>query len=217
MAVTSVSEFAEDFIRALSAGVAGAWRERWWTVDLLLVHGIEALSGTERAQEEFFHLYEALKRRGSRLMLAADRPPSEISGIDERLRSRFEGGLVLDLEGTTVPDGAGEIVLVEVGEEATPQPSDEDIWAGTAGASSEPEGQASLEDEGVIPPLETMIGERGGLLTDLEEPALDTSAVVEEPAPEPASEPGARGWEPSAEKVVWDWPILEDRLVEDYE
>ena len=217
MAVTSVSEFAEDFIRALSAGVAGAWRERWWTVDLLLVHGIEALSGTERAQEEFFHLYEALKRRGSRLMLAADRPLSEISGIDERLRSRFEGGLVLDLEGTTVPDGAGEIVLVEVGQEATPQPSDEDIWAGTAGASTEPEGQASPEDNGVIPPLETLIGERGGLLTDLEEPALDTSAVVEEPAPEPVSEPGARGWEPSAEKVVWDWPILEDRLVEDYE
>ncbi len=93
MAITSVSEFAEDFIRALSAGVAGAWRERWWTVDLLLVHGTEALTGTERAQDEFFHLFEALKRRGSRVMLVADRPPGEIDGIDERLRSRFEGGL----------------------------------------------------------------------------------------------------------------------------
>ena len=71
VAVTSVSEFAEGFIRALSSGVAGAWRERWWTVDLLLVHGVEALSGTERAQDEFFHLFEALKRRGSRVMLVA--------------------------------------------------------------------------------------------------------------------------------------------------
>jgi hypothetical protein len=98
IAVTSVSDFSQDFIRALSGGVAGAWRERWWTVDLLLVHGVQDLTGTERAQEEFFHLFEALKRRGARVLLAADRPPHEIRGIDERLRSRFEGGLVLEVE-----------------------------------------------------------------------------------------------------------------------
>jgi hypothetical protein len=97
MAITSVSEFAEDFIRALSAGVAGAWRERWWTVDLLLVHGTEALSGTERAQDEFFHLFEALRRRGARMMIVGDRAPGSIDGIDDRLRSRFEGGLVLEI------------------------------------------------------------------------------------------------------------------------
>ncbi|MDH3205384.1 MAG: DnaA/Hda family protein [Gemmatimonadota bacterium] len=97
MAVASVAHFAEDFIRALAEGVAGAWRERWWTVDLLLVHGIQELSETERAQDEFFHLYEALKRRGARMMLVANRAPSSVESIDERLRSRFEGGLVLEL------------------------------------------------------------------------------------------------------------------------
>jgi chromosomal replication initiation ATPase DnaA len=96
-AVGSLAAFAEDFIRALGAGVAGAWRERWWTVDLLLVHGLQSLSETERAQDEFFHLFEALKRRGARMMLVADRPPSEIENIDVRLRSRFEGGLVIEL------------------------------------------------------------------------------------------------------------------------
>jgi chromosomal replication initiator protein len=101
MAVTSVQEFADDFIRALGEGVAGAWRERWWTVDLLLVHGVEGLSETERAQDEFFHLFEALKRRGARMMLLSDRVPSAIGGIDDRLRSRFEGGLVLELESGT--------------------------------------------------------------------------------------------------------------------
>ena len=216
MAVTSVSEFAEDFIRALSAGVAGAWRERWWTVDLLLVHGTEALVATEQAQEEFFHLYEALKRRGSRIMLAADRPPSEIA-IDARLQSRFEGGLVLDLEVKKVPKGAGEIVLVEVGQEAVPQPSEEDIWAGTAGGATEPKEQPIPADGGIIPPLEELIGERGGFLTDMEEPAPAAATVAEEDASEVVSEPVARGWVPSAEKVVWDWPVLEDRLVEDYE
>lgn len=96
-AVGSLTTFAEDFIRALGEGVAGAWRERWWTVDLLLVHGLQSLSETERAQDEFFHLFEALKRRGARMMLVADRPPAEIDNIDVRLRSRFEGGLVIEL------------------------------------------------------------------------------------------------------------------------
>ena len=97
MAVSSVEIFASDFIRALGGGVAGAWRERWWTLDLLLVHGIQVLSETERAQDEFFHLFEALKRRGARMMLVGDRPPGAIDEIDDRLRSRFEGGLVLEL------------------------------------------------------------------------------------------------------------------------
>jgi chromosomal replication initiation ATPase DnaA len=97
VAVASIDHFAEDFIRALAEGVAGAWRERWWTVDLLLVYGVQGLSETERAQDEFFHLFEALKRRGARMMLVADRAPSSVESIDDRLRSRFEGGLVLEL------------------------------------------------------------------------------------------------------------------------
>ncbi|MEJ2202774.1 MAG: DnaA/Hda family protein [Gemmatimonadota bacterium] len=104
MAVTSVKDFASDFIRALGEGVAGAWRERWWTVDLLLVHGVEELSRTERAQDEFFHLFEALKRRGARIMMVADRIPAGVERIDERLRSRFEGGLVLEIESGTGQD-----------------------------------------------------------------------------------------------------------------
>ena len=108
-AVASLSSFAEDFIRALGEGVAGAWRERWWTVDLLLVHGLQGLSQTERAQDEFFHLFEALKRRGARMMLVADRPPGDIEAIDDRLRSRFEGGLVLEV----TSGKARELQLVE--------------------------------------------------------------------------------------------------------
>ncbi len=124
VACISVDEFAEDFIGALSSGVAGAWRERWWAADLLLVHGAEALSETERAQDEFFHLFEALQRRKARIMVAADRPPSRIRTIDDRLRSRFEGGLVLEVEqappptpeasspGPPPPSGGGEEKIV---------------------------------------------------------------------------------------------------------
>ncbi|MDX1645874.1 MAG: DnaA/Hda family protein [Longimicrobiales bacterium] len=97
MALVSVPDFASDFIRALGEGVAGAWRERWWTVDLLLVHGTQELVETERVQEEFFHLFEALRRRGARMMFTADRAPSSMPDLDDRLRSRFGGGLVLEL------------------------------------------------------------------------------------------------------------------------
>ena len=114
MAVGSVSMFAADFIRALGEGVAGAWRERWWTVDLLLVHGIQDLTETERAQDEFFHLFEALRRRGARMMFVADRAPSAIGDIDDRLRSRFEGGLVLELSTGT----AGAFELLETKQDA---------------------------------------------------------------------------------------------------
>jgi len=104
MAVSSVELFAADFIRALGQGVAGAWRERWWTVDLLLVFGIQELVATERAQDEFFHLFEALRRRGARMMFVADRAPGDIGDIDDRMCSRFEGGLVLEITaGESVP------------------------------------------------------------------------------------------------------------------
>jgi chromosomal replication initiation ATPase DnaA len=132
-AVTSVSEFAQDFIRALSQGVAGAWRERWWTLDLLLVHGAEALSETERAQDEFFHLFEALKRRGARVLLTADRPPAGIEGIDERLRSRFEGGLVVEAQVTgRLPEDADVIRTRKPGDKPASGwaalTGDDDLW-----------------------------------------------------------------------------------------
>jgi chromosomal replication initiator protein len=196
-AVTSVAEFAEDFIRALSAGVAGAWRERWWTVDLLLVYETEGLSGTERAQDEFFHLFEALKRRGSRVFFAANRPPSEIEGIDERLRSRFEGGLVLEVD-TQAPLVGSPIVLVDAGTEAPVQPTEHDIWAGT---------EKEKKDAPAIPPLDQLVGQSGMIV----------AKEVKAPAPPPAPEAAGRSWIASGEKVVWNWPALEDRLVEDFE
>jgi chromosomal replication initiation ATPase DnaA len=144
MAVASVKHFADDFIRALAEGVAGAWRERWWTVDLLLVHGIQDLSETERAQDEFFHLFEALKRRGARMMLVADRAPTNVASIDDRLRSRFEGGLVLELT-------AGKAIDLKLVEQAATK-ADEGIFVPDFEASTSrgPETRA-LEPAAAVP------------------------------------------------------------------
>jgi len=96
IAIISAADFAEDYIRALSDGVAGAWRERRWDVDLLLLYDAQLISGTEGAKDEFFHLFEASKRTGTKIMIAADRAPSGIDDIDNRLRTRFEMGLVVE-------------------------------------------------------------------------------------------------------------------------
>jgi chromosomal replication initiator protein len=179
VAVTSVSGFSEDFIRALSEGVAGAWRERWWTVDLLLVYGAQELSDTERAQDEFFHLFEALKRRGSRVLLAADRPPSQIQNIDDRLRSRFEGGLVLEAEASSLPGDAASIQLIE------PMPEED-------------EGEATWSE------IASEVG-WDAPVPSVAEPEASRDDVE------------AERWQPSAENVVWAWPRMEVRLVEELE
>lgn len=205
MAVVSVREFAEEFIRALGDGVAGAWRERWWTVDLLLVHGVEALSETERAQDEFFHLFEALKRRGARVLLAADRSPAGIAHIDERLRSRFEGGLVLEVD---VGSGSGELELVEVPEET---PAATGLW------DEHPKAQGV---DHVVPPLDEIeVGERAGLFLDASELPASGEAPTEEAAGSVAkvAEAPRRGssWFPSPENVTLHWPRVEELLQED--
>ena len=235
IAVISASEFAEDFIRALSDGVAGAWRERWWGVDLLLFYDVELLSETERAKDEFFHLFEASKRKGTKLLITADRPPSGIDDIDERLRSRFEMGLVVEAPGKALPKGAGVLNL----EEAPPEYiQSEDLWGGFM--------RPKVADT-ILPPLEEFeIGERGGLMPAMDDvpyepaPAKEPS-LAQEPslteAPAPAKEPAPVGepsptgikaelveaeepiglssaWRPSKENVVWDWNAIEERIVE---
>lgn len=187
MAVTSVQEFSADFIRALSEGVAGAWRERWWTLDLLLIHGLEALSEAERAQDEFFHLFEALKRRGARVLLAAACPPSDLENIDDRLRSRFEGGLVLEIEGAEDMDS--EVALGLALSEAAVRE-----WESGWEDVSRRSGDAGAGNGGAPPP---------------ETPSPEAVARPSQPSADPLR------WFPSREQVIWVWPSIEERLVEE--
>jgi chromosomal replication initiation ATPase DnaA len=199
-AVTSVAAFAEDFIRALSSGVAGAWRERWWTVDFLLVHGIEALSDTERAQDEFFHLFEALKRRGSRILLAADRPPSSMTGIDTRLRSRFEGGLVLQVTAEGLPPLADDLTLQETPLPAKPAP--EEAWQ-----PAEPPPPKAAE------PTRRSKTESAAKRAAAAVAAAPAAQPARSAPPAPARTDGA--WVPSHEEAVWIWPRPGDRITEE--
>jgi len=203
IALVSVLDFAQDFISALSRGVAGAWRERWWAAELLLVYGAQDLSETERAQDEFFHLFEALQRRKARIMFAADRPPSRINAIDDRLRSRFEGGLVLEV------DGKGE-------KEGRSSKSDSGSEEGV-GASASGEGSLGQEDGQDVSALDREwilgLGSEGGARPGT---AAQRAASREEGSGRVVGDgPGDRAWVPSPELVVWEWPRIDERVVED--
>lgn len=94
----SAAAFADGFVEAVAEGILPQWRERWGRAEVVLLHLQETLPFTERVQEEFFHLYEALERSGRKLLISSERPPRALGGVQERLISRFEGGLVMDLD-----------------------------------------------------------------------------------------------------------------------
>jgi chromosomal replication initiator protein len=148
-------QFVQDVIDALEKHTLDSWRTRYRKARLFILDDVEALLGTERAQEELFHLFEDLKRAGAQMAFGSAQPPSAMTGFEERLSSRLESGLVVALE-------QAQLAAVQPSENKTPA-----AWVAT---------MAQQDDDRV--------------------PVFDDFFL-------------------SREKVIWNWPYLEDCIFEE--
>lgn len=125
-------EFTNEIVEAIQTKTNRQFRQKYRSAELFLVDDVQFIAGKQQTQEEFFHTFNALHREGVQIILTSDRPPSEIAKLDDRLRSRFEGGLTVDIAppnfelrvaivniksaamGITVPSEAAQLVAANL-------------------------------------------------------------------------------------------------------
>ena len=125
-------EFTNDFINSIRDDKAGAFQRRYRNVDFLLIDDIQFLQGKEQTVEEFFHTFNTLHNSEKQVVITSDQPPKKLSGFAERMRSRFEWGLLTDVqppdletriailqkkaaqEGMTTPDDTLELIASKI-------------------------------------------------------------------------------------------------------
>ena len=90
-------EFTNEIVQAIQTKQAAGFKKRYRTAQVLLIDDIQFIAGKNTVQEEFFHTFNALIQQRSQVILASDRPPQSISLLEDRLRSRFEAGLMIDI------------------------------------------------------------------------------------------------------------------------
>lgn len=209
VACVSANTFVEELISAMQEGTVERWRARYRAADVLILDDVQQLENKERTQEELFHLFNPLYERGCQIVLTCDCAPKELRGVADRLRSRFEGGLVVALQ---LPDRAMRQRLIA----RWLLESGHDPLQALVNWLADREVTSVRELSGTITRLSAAADLLGASLTlEIAKRELEGASA---PTPVPAmhAESGALDdFFLDAEKVVWEWPDLSGRLIED--
>jgi chromosomal replication initiator protein len=106
----SSEKFSGDLISAISNGTIEQFKDKYRKVDVLIIDDIQFLAGKEKTQEIFFHTFNGLYEKNKQIVLSSDRPPRAIPTLEERLRSRFEGGMIADIG---IPEFETRVVILK--------------------------------------------------------------------------------------------------------
>jgi len=204
----SAGEFIDELIAALQDGTLERWRARYRAAGALIIDDVQFAAGKERTQEELFHVFNVLHTEGKQIVLTSDRGPKELEGLEERLRSRFEGGLVVGIE---PPDRtlreklyARYLSLVE------PPPED-----GLLEYLSDRPAASVREIIGTVNRL-VAAADVAGVTLGVDLARTELEGVGSAPAPAPANARAMDAFFLDDEKVVWDWPDVSGRAIEEW-
>jgi chromosomal replication initiator protein len=206
VACLGAQAFVDELISALQDGTVERWRNRLRAADALVIDDVQFVSGKERTQEELFHVFNALVTEGKQLVFTSDRTPKEMPELEERLRSRFEGGLVVEIQ---APDRQlRERLFARHLEHHAPE-------AALLAFLAERPAASVREIIGTVHRL-VAAADLAGVRVDLELARAELEGAGSAPAAAPTGIGGdVDGWFLDDEKVVWDWPDVGGRAIEE--
>ena len=211
VACLSAQVFTEELVAALDAGRIEWWRRRYRRASALLLDDVQLLAGRDKTQEELFNLFNVFADEGRQLAFTADRVPAQLSGLAPRLTTRFEAGLVVEL---TAPDRPMRAEMVRRLLAARGVAAEDDVVqylaARPADSARAVQGLVNRALSQMDPASEGLSVETVRLAIEGRPPRPSQAQAISAIAPTGLD--AALG---SREKVVWDWPNVGDRLVEE--
>ncbi|MGB7212695.1 MAG: DnaA/Hda family protein [Gemmatimonadales bacterium] len=213
VACLSAQDFTENLIEAIDRDRVTLWRARYRRVTAFLLDDIQLLAGRDRSQEELFWLFNQLAEQGRQMVFSSVVAPRDLVGIEPRLVSRLEGGLVVTLE----PPGRDLRLVVARRElvERTGSADDELAQYLAARPADSPRAVLGLVQRVLQTAEAQQVPPSAGLARELLEGAVERPARKSGARRASGIVVSASGGVKSGEKMVWSWPDTADRLIED--